>query len=473
MKKSLILNFMGLFFLCVVLAICFSPDIMGAELTPDISTTNGGSTASLNDGSHSTFLTFNTGDSITIKSSDGNTISGIYIIWDSPAAPWTLTVESGDISCGQYGFLHEYVSLDTPALTAVINIPQDNMRISDIRIFSEGELPDDVQIWNPPCDKADILIVASHADDDILFFGGIIPTYGVAGDADIQVIYMSEFWSSAKIREHEKLDGLWAAGLNIYPVSGTFPDVYSKDMETAKTQYNFDDMVSFVTCQIRRFEPQIIVTHDQNGEYGHGFHMLTSSAVVTAVEAASDSSQYPDSAAAYGVWNTPKTYLHLYGENKIRLDLRLPIDSMGGRTALQIAADAYKQHVSQQWCWFYVSDDYEYSCADFGLYRTTVGYDTGNDMLENIKTYKEQAAEAESISIAERESLEAAERESLKKAEEESIMESERLSSIEQKEQEELEKNGARFKTTIIICLLIIAAVVLGIIVAKLKRKHR
>ena len=37
-----------------------------------------------------------------------------------------------------------------------------------------------------------------------------------------------------------------------------------------------------------------------------------------------------------------------------------------------------------------ISDNYEHSCAEFGLYRTTVGADTGNDMLENIITYKEQ-----------------------------------------------------------------------------------
>ena len=46
--------------------------------------------------------------------------------------------------------------------------------------------------------------------------------------------------------------------------------------------------------------------------------------------------------------------------------------------------------MSQQWCWFYVSDDYEYSIADFGLYRTTVGPDTGNDMMENLTSYAQQ-----------------------------------------------------------------------------------
>ena len=51
---------------------------------------------------------------------------------------------------------------------------------------------------------------------------------------------------------------------------------------------------------------------------------------------------------------------------------------------------------------FYVSDGYddygdpsgyEYSFAKFGLYRSTVGEDTGNDMMEHLTPYAEQAPE--------------------------------------------------------------------------------
>lgn len=368
--------------------------VSAEELSPRIELPKNGDSKGLQDGSYSTGQTFAGGADITVSSKDGTPISGIYIIWDSPVKPWRMTVGSGDISCGEYGFLHEYIPLEIPTASAVIHIPDGGIRISDIRIFGDGELPEDVQVWNLPVENADIMLVAAHADDEILFLGGIIPTYAVVREAEIQVVYMAEFWSTTKVREHEKLDGLWEAGLRNYPVCGNFKDVYSKDIQTAEKQYSFEDMVEYLVGEIRRCKPQVIVTHDQNGEYGHGFHMLTSKAVVTAVEAAADETAYSVSLDAYGSWDVPKTYLHLYKENKIRLDLREPIDEMGGRTALEIAADAYKKHVSQQWCWFYVSDDYEYSCADFGLYRTKAGSDSGNDLLENIKTYREQEEEA-------------------------------------------------------------------------------
>jgi hypothetical protein len=105
-----------------------------------------------------------------------------------------------------------------------------------------------------------------------------------------------------------------------------------------------------------------------------------------------DAAFIPEQAALLGTWDVSKTYLHLYDENAVRLELNQPLDGFGGRTALEVASDAYLKHVSQQWCWFYVSDTYQYSCAKFGLYRTTVGVDTvtgyeggeGANMLEHI-----------------------------------------------------------------------------------------
>ena len=114
---------------------------------------------------------------------------------------------------------------------------------------------------------------------------------------------------------------------------------------------------------------------------------------------------------------------------------------MGGRTALEVAADAYKKHVSQQWCWFYVSDDYQYSCADFGLYRTTVGADTtGDDLFENLKTYKLQQQEKEE---AQRQAEAQAALERQRREEEARRLEAER-ESAKQREQEQAAQEALR-----------------------------
>ncbi|MBP3609426.1 MAG: PIG-L family deacetylase [Lachnospiraceae bacterium] len=410
MKK--LLTFAAL--LCSLLLAGPAKSVYADELTPNLELSNGGNTSKLTDTSHYTSVTFQSGDTITVTSSDGSAIHGIYISWDSPAVSWTLTTDSGDLACGADGFLHEYVALEQPTASLTIHIPQNSMRVDGIRIFGEGELPHDVQVWNPPCERADIMVVSSHSDDEILFFGGVLPTYSYLHDADIQVVYMCEFWTSTRVREHEKLDGLWEAGIRFYPVCGNFYDVYSETLKQAKQQYSYDKLTEYLVKQIRESQPQVIVTHDIFGEYGHGFHMLTCQALMSAVSLAAEEASYPDSAALYGVWDTPKTYLHILDVNPVTLDLRVPIEEdYAGRTALDILKAAYKKHVSQQYCWFYVSDEYEYSCAEFGLYRTLVGPDTTNDLLCNLKTYKVQAAEEaarlEAERIAEEERLAAEE----------------------------------------------------------------
>ncbi len=408
-------------------------------------------------------------NTITVTAQDDSGIGAVYIKWDNPVVPYQIRTDQGTIECGEYGFLHEFILLAEETRTVTILLPEQEMRLykNDVRIFTDGEVPDDVQIWEPPCERADMMLIAAHADDDILFMGGIAPTYGAELGARVQVVFMAEFFSNNRnIREHEKLDGLWTDGVRNYPVCGNFRDVYCDDLADAKRKYDYQAAVDYLTDVIRRFRPQVVVTHDLNGEYGHGFHMLTANATAQALENAADHAYRADSEAflTYGVWDTPKAYLHLYGENKVKLDLRVPLESMGGQTALEVAKAAYKKHVSQQQYSFRVSDDYEHSCAEFGLYRTIVGYDTGNNMLENIVLYGDQERlereEQERLALEEQERLEREEQERLKREEQERL-EREEQERLEQEEQERLAAEALRIeKETVRRRVFVIAAVV-------------
>lgn len=417
------------------------------EITPDITLSNGGRVSSMTDGSYNTRTSFSSGDTIVITSSEA--MYSLYIKWDLVPSQWALTYNDKTVNCGTDGFLHEYIEIPEGTTSMTITFASKEA-ICDLHTYSSGTAPAQVQTWKKPCDKADILVFATHADDEILFLGGVLATYGGGQDLAVQVAYMCEFTSTAKIREHEKLDGLWVSGIKNYPVCGDFPDLYSTTLEAAKKQYNYEDLKSFITGTIRRFKPLVVVTQDFNGEYGHGGHMILSKAVADSVDTSKDASVYPETASQYGTWDVPKTYIHLYDQNKITMNLRVPLANMGNRTAIEIASEAYKQHVSQQWCWFYVSDDYEYSCADFGLYRTLVGNDTGNDMLENITTYEEQERLAREA--AEKESIESSIAASV--AEEQSIAEEQSRSAKEQ--------SAKSHKSSVIVAIAIIFVLLLA-----------
>lgn len=436
-------------------------------------------------------------NTITVTAENGGDIRALYIKWDDPVTPYQIRTDQGTVECGQYGFLHEYILLPESSRTVTILLPEQKLRLyqKQVRIFTDESVPEDVQVWEPPCERADIMLIPSHADDEILYMGGIAPTYGAELGARVQVAYMAEFRSTNQsVREHEKLDGLWTDGVRNYPVCGNFRDVYCNDLADAEKKYDYQAAVDYLTDMIRQFQPQVVVAHDFKGEYGHGFHMLTAKATAQALENAADPACRTDSESflTYGVWDTPKAYFHLYKENTIKLDLRAPLESMGGQTALEIAKEAYKQHVSQQWCRFYVSDDYRHSCAEFGLYRTNVGYDTGNDMLENIVLYEEQ----ERLAQEEQERLEREEQERLKREEEERLAreEQERLEKEEQErleqerlereerekeEQERLARESLRAERETILCwTLVVAAaaafaVLAGFLLARLSRRKR
>lgn len=344
------------------------------------------------------------GGSIKISSSAG--FSRIYIEWVNIPGEWTLKAGGKEFQCGQNGFQHEYVELPEDVTEAELCMTNAS-KIFLIKAFpKDGILPADVEVWEPQPEKADVLVFATHPDDDVLFLGGAIATLAEQTDLKIVVVHLMGYFNKTPVREHERMNGLWALGVKQYPQTGRFDAAHEGYRLYSGEWKGFFAINEYVTEMIRRFKPQIVITQDLNGEYGHIRHQRLAHAVADAVNKSMDPTFCPNSAAEYGAWDVQKTYLHLYGENKIVLDLRQPLACVGGKTALQAAKDAYKKHVSQQSGWFYVTDDpddprsSEINAAYFGLYRTTVGPDSGNDMMEHIVSYALQekaAAEAEAM----------------------------------------------------------------------------
>lgn len=318
----------------------------------------------------------------TIDFTSDKEVASIYVVWYTAPSAWQL----GDKTIDD-GFLHEYVKLDTPSKTFSITVKSDQA-MCYIKAFADGEEPKDLQKWQKLQDEVDVLAFAAHADDESLFLGGaIVDIIANHPDMNVGLAVMTNHLATEKHREHERLDAMWTLGLRNYPIVGDVKDAYSTDLESGLKTCNYDEVLDTFKGYITKYKPQVVITQDFDGEYGHGQHIVMTKAVAEAV----------DSLAESNTFDVKKTYIHLYKENAMELNLQVPLDSFGGMTALDVAKEAYKKHASQQWCWFYVSDDYKYSCDEFGLYRTSVGLDTGKDMMENITSYKAIHEEEERI----------------------------------------------------------------------------
>lgn len=246
-------------------------------------------------------------------------------------------------------------------------------RLSGLYVYAtEADTPDRVVRWVDPAGKTDLLFVVTHSDDETVMMGGILPTYAGERGYRVQVAYMS---TKEPIRCFEALAALTANHAYRYPrFLGVFDDEKTKD-----------DRLALVRL-IRETCPDVIVTHDLKGEYGKNTHIRTAKAVTEAYALASDPAYDPESAITYGVWQVKKLYLHLYEENDITLDFDTPLDSFGGKTAFEAAAESFTCYRSQRIEWLDTLLSNTYDCRKYGLYATTVGPDIEkNDFFEHIK----------------------------------------------------------------------------------------
>jgi len=263
-----------------------------------------------------------------------------------------------------------------------LKLTAKDQSICRVYVYSEGELPGDVQLWNPPVDKADLMVLSTHQDDEIIFLGGTIPYYAVQLKKPTVVVYMT---NCARYRRAEALNALWKMGVRDYPDFINLKDEKVGSIEAGiKLWGGKDNVLSLVVERIRRYKPEVIVTQDLNGEYGHNQHKITARCAKYAIDAAADPSQYPESARKYGAWQVKKLYHHLYDENTLVMDWETPSDALGGKTPLEVAKIGMKEHSSQTGA-YAVKSHGTYDNSKFGLYFTTVGEDVAkNDFLEHI-----------------------------------------------------------------------------------------
>ena len=329
---------------------------------------------------------------VEITSPSAFPMQGLYICFTDVPESWEIQIadEDGDWMTsvpGDNRFLHTWVQLPQPATHVRLMVTMESkyeLSIHELYVFGKGEIPGWVQRWEPTHEKADILFLATHPDDDLIFFGGAIPTYAVEQGRKVVVAY---FTRSNVTRQSELLNALWSMGVRNYPIIGTFRDNYDKTVQAAyKTAGGQAKAEEWLTEIYRKYQPEVVVSQDVNGEYGHKQHVMVAELAQNCVDYAAEEAKYLDSYLAYGPWQVKKLYLHLWPENQITFDWTVPLKSMGGKTGIELAIEAFEYHVTQAGTKYNVVDTgAEYDNQVFGLVRSTVGNDVRkDDFLENI-----------------------------------------------------------------------------------------
>lgn len=326
------------------------------------------------------------GKSVTVSWAEGVPAATVFFaFYTAPVAHTVLQHDAeGTLLSEEAGVLlwNNAVALLEGARSVTIRAGETELVLCTLAVYGEGEIPD-YHPWQPTPEKADYLLIAMHPDDDALFLGAVIPIYGAEQGREGVALYMA---TRIRQRIDEALNGAWTMGLRTLPIMGGFPDIPPDYREKHEKTFQRADVVRYLVRQMRKLQPEVVVSQDLNGEYGHWQHVLLANAVLEAAPLAADASYDPQSVNEYGVWEVKKVYLHLYAEGAITLPVTQPLNAFGGKTAVEVAAAAFACHVSQLPSRHSVTNEGIYSLSDFGLAYTTVGADSPgvNDLFEHI-----------------------------------------------------------------------------------------
>ena len=344
----------------------------------------------LTDDSYKTYLTVRAGGEITVDGK-GKALGSILLQFYDRATETEVLAQVGEvwISAGVRGkYLSDWLALpEGTKAVRIVNTSKSRMMMAQVTLFGPGDRPDKSPEWHD-CEKADLMVFACHPDDELLWLGGLLPTYAGERGLEVQVVYAVP---STPIRRLELLDGLCHCGVTCYPAFMNLPDKRSTTLSGAYKHWNKNRMCKMETAFIRQYRPEVVVTHDFSGEYGHGGHRAVADTVRLSVGYAADSAKHTDSVKTYGTWQVKKFYVHLYAENRIQQDWHVPLARFDGKDGMTVATEALDLHRSQVANGWAMEEGGACDNTLFGLYMTTVGPDeAGNDLFEHIERTAEE-----------------------------------------------------------------------------------
>ena len=254
--------------------------------------------------------------------------------------------------------------------------------------------------WMARPGKAALMVFSAHPDDEGIFFGGALPYYTqVRRLPTILVSVTSGDWVLApEVREQETRDAAWVYGLRNHPVFLRFPDAPFSSLDQNFNSWGGGQgaeagrrttALEFARV-IRRYRPDVVLTHDFGGEYGHMNHRAVAFATVDAVELAAD----PDEMiGGLEPWQVKKVYVNLYDGAPLFHDFWEDgtIDTTGNgipdRSPREVANLGLAEHKTQNNGNFRVVSVYHpganpgfnwdsYPSEHWGLHSSTVGPDS-------------------------------------------------------------------------------------------------
>ena len=181
-----------------------------------------------------------------------------------------------------------------------------------------------------------LVLTGAHPDDETLGIGGTLAQYAAAGYkvyyvcgtrgevGEVAPEFMKGYASIAELRTHELECAARVLGLAdvIYlgyrdsGMAGTNDNKHTKALAAAPVE----EVAKRIVEIIRRLKPEVIITSDPRGGYGHPDHIAIHRATVIAYKAAGDPQKYPECGPAF---QPQKLYYHVFPHKLLKFMVKV------------------------------------------------------------------------------------------------------------------------------------------------------
>ena len=176
-----------------------------------------------------------------------------------------------------------------------------------------------------------LMAVHAHPDDEATSTGGLLArcadegvrtvlvtcTNGEVGEIADPLLATPEVLAEVRLgelRESCEILGVRELHLLGYRDSG-MAGTADNDHPESFHRADLDEATGRLVALVRRFRPQVLVTYDENGFYGHPDHIRANQVTAAAFEAAADPARYPEAGSP---WTPLKLYYAAIPHSRMR-----------------------------------------------------------------------------------------------------------------------------------------------------------
>lgn len=268
---------------------------------------------------------------------------GIYVAWYT--APESALVEMLDSAetvlsstAASTELLNDYYAV--PAGCTSIRISgKKAFAISEIRVFDTETPPEELTIMAEQKTQPEVMLVLAHTADEAYYFGSLLP---YCRSEDVAVVFLMSY---SRETQQQAIELQYALGSRTQPIFGGF--TYFRSYMSSDKMYAMmdeDEISAYMLQLIRKYQPNVLITHDIAGEGGDCLHVLTATQVQLAAERAAIEKYDYASTAEYGVWQVRAVYQHRSEGTNPLYDTKAPLSEYGGLSTVELAQICFDRY---------------------------------------------------------------------------------------------------------------------------------